>query len=488
MIGTIVDEGPKISMWALWCLGMTSACGASPPLADEGQTLPGRNSAVPQTPAPSPASASAQDAAPSSPPTDNGIVSLDVQPEPGPPRGTAWLLRERDLHSRPFRHGELLATLPFNTEVTLLEEPDLTALERAAMVDAVAVAVPNTGLQGWIGVDMEEAPVLRDSRVTPRELKDAVEVVRAGLMSGEPTVGRLGSDILGLRAGEPLGRPQMLGLHERLQRRRYDLAPGDLDAICGLASAMAASNKTLEAASLRVQALATVGDPIAHWMSAEQATGMAAARRAYEEAESDQALAAVQLTVEALLPVLSDAAQSDFDPLTGHWCSGKDPWVDTVLPGVEALTGIDGDELSMEHGFSLWLNRDTWQAQAAKTEGALDDDLLALRRDLWDGLHVDDIDFGDSCTTLGDPKRNFVSVLKKLETFTAAGGAISRLALVDRTSIIELLGRSDRCSAVRSDAEAMDPAGEVEDILSEVELLPGERQVLRALLERLQTR
>jgi len=468
---------------ALWCFSLTAACGESPSLTVD--------KAAPQAPASEVAHAPAGPAV-SEPRSTQPVIAKPgntppqgVHPEPGLPRGTAWLLRERDLHVQPFRQGALLAELPFNTEVTLLKEPDLTDLERAAMVDVVAVEVPSTGMRGWVVVDMEEARAWRDTQVTPDELAQEIEVVREGLRSGSGEVGRLGADIAGLWTGEA-PPAEMANVHEVLQQRRHQLIPDDLDAVCGLVSALTASNKMAEAATLRAQALASVGDPIARWMSADQAAQVEAARRALDGALTDQELAAAYLAVTKVLSVMESAAQSDFDPITGQWCLGATPWVSSALPGVEAMVGMDPEAMGIDYSFSLWVSPGVWSARAADTEGALDDDLFAFRRNFTDRLLVDGMDFGDSCTTLGDPERAFLKVLKRFDSFTEAGGAIAELAAPSRMEVIEMLRQADRCAATRSASEPTDPAGELKQILSDVALLSAERDILSALLERLQ--
>lgn len=475
-----VTEPPRVALGLLW---MMAACGASPQPTEQADPSTATAPEGIQESLPSQSGQQAQtDDSVAAP---EGMSSSDVEAEPGAPRGRAWLLRERELHSRPFRQGELLAELPFNTELVLLEEPDLTTLERAAMVDAIAVAVPATGLKGWIGVDMEEARVLRDSEVTRGELTQEIELVRNGLKSGQTAVGSLGSDILGLWGGGP-SPEQMVELHQGLQQRRHELDPDDIESVCGLASAMSLSRDTSGATALRARASTLLGDPTARWLSDEEAALAEAARGAFEEAGSDQDLAAVYITVEGLLPGLERAAQSDFDALTGEWCTGSEPWVNTVLPGVGALTGADDlDGVGLAHHVVLWQDVDAWKARAATTEGALDDDLLALRASLWSGLVPDDSDDPESCTTLGAPKRHFLAVLRQLDSFAEAGGAIARLASVDRARVFEKLLQADRCGDPLSVAPPEEAAGEVEEILAEVDLSTDERAGLATLVDRL---
>ena len=455
-------------------VGLTAACGTTNQTA-EPPTPDGVPTPSPHVQAPSP-------------PADE-TLTLNVIPEPGEPVRTAWLARERVLRTRPFNQGEVLSTLPFNAKVLILDKPDLSSLERQNMLRVFPVRVATTGAQGWVSVDNEEAEVFREQEVTLSELQKVIEQVRLGLGEGRSvTYDQLGAQMLGLWpvAERPAAFDQtpLIQDHLTLQRLRHGMAPEDLEATCGMVSALTLSQQTQQVAQLQARASTLVGDPLQRWLSPEHMTTLKVAQQAQATASTDRELLEANAAFRDVVQVLIDAASSDFDQLSNTWCTGSDTWVRTALPGLVVASGQEPNDLDMpgtRYDLSIWLDQQWWEARVATTEGSLDDDVLAFRRNHMDAavLLVDEVDVG--CLNLGDPERKVMSILKKMDAFIAESDAVAKLMQEPREQLFEQVAAQRHCDAVRSATPPSNPIGEIEDILAEVTLTAKEQDILRIL-------
>lgn len=456
---------------SLICLAL--ACTSSSPPA------PAPTSGKPRTPPPREPAQTAE----------GGSGNLAVPFKPGEPVRTVWLARERVLRPGPFEPGDGQTVLPFNTELLLLETPDLGARARESMQRVYPVRVSGSGEQGWISVDMEEPEVFREQAVTIDALRAVIETVRVGLATGGPvTYDALGVQLLGLG---PLGeRPAtmdptpLIADHLQLQRLHYGMAPDALPAICGLVSALSLSQQNAELPALQAKAATRVGDPLQRWLSRETLTELRAVQQAHTAVRTDEELLKVYGAFSDLLDDLQAAAASDFDPLSNRWCTGSDGWVRAAVPGLEVDSGPDSRSMDMpgnRYELTLWLDAPVWNARAASTEGSVDDDVLALRgaplRELE--LLVDDMDVG--CLNLGDPERLVLARLQQMEALSARGDAVHRLLQRPRARLFDQLAAQPHCDGLRAPTPPRAPLRELADIQAEIALSPDERAILERL-------
>ncbi len=458
---------------------LTSGCG-TPNQTVEPPTPDGAPTPTPDVQAPTP-------------PAD-GLLSLDVNPEPGEPVRTVWLVRERELRTRPFNQGEVLSTLPFNSKVLILDKPDLYALEHQSMLQVYPVRVPTTGEQGWLSVDYEEAGAFREQAVTIDELQKVIEQVRVGLGEGRSVeYDKLGAEVLGLWGvtDRPAAFDQtpLIEDHLTLQSLRHSMAPDNLEAVCGMISALSLSRQTQQVAQLQAKASALAGDPLQRWLSPEHLAMLKDTQRAQAAATTDRELLEARVAYRDARQVLYDAALSDFDPLSNTWCTGSDTWVRAALPGLEVDSGEDLSLLDVpgnRYEAHIWFDRQWWTARAATTEGALDDDVLAFMGNYTSDavMLVDDFDVG--CLNLGHPQRHVMSILKKTDAFIAECEAVAQLMQGPRARLFEQIAGQQACEDERRYVSpSNNPVAEIEDILANVTLTAKERGILRRLKDEL---